>query len=160
MECLRKLRFCRLSTDCRPCDGQYVHRGSTEMSIECRWLVLVNTRPRVPVVHKIHFKVGDPKCCNKKATETKTFCETLQQLFFADTHLQWTIMGPAPSWLAAADFRMKSNAGYSQPTSGAPWSGQPVKWYCNTSIGFTSSSVASWTQTFNNYYVIYYVPAW
>ena len=67
-----------------------------------------------------------------------------------DTHLQWTITGPAPSWLAAADFKMKSNAGYSQPASGAPWSGQPVKWYCNTSIGFTSSSVASWAQTFTN----------
>lgn len=86
----------------------------------------------------------------------KTHFSSLVLFFvFNESHLQWTIMGPAPSWLAAADFRIKSSAGYSQPKSGAPWSGQPVKWYWDTIIGFTSSSVASWTKKgliFNNSY--------
>ena len=53
--------------------------------------------------------------------------------------------GPAPSRLAVADLRMKLSAGNSQPVSGAPWSGQPVKWNCDTVIGFTSSSDISYT---------------
>ena len=40
------------------------------------------------------------------------------------THLQWTMIGPAPSLFAAADFLTKLRIG--SGFSGMPWSGQLV----------------------------------